>query len=453
MAHDMQHATRRAMRHYSLALVLAAYFIVGGLYALRIPAWQAPDEPAHYNYVRQLAQTGQYPVIAPGDYDQPLIGERIAPPTARPDFPLDAVQYEDHQPPLFYTLAVPVFQAFGGALAPLRLLSLLAGALTVVFAYLAALEALPGQASVAAFAAAFVALLPQHLHMTASFNNDALAEALLALCLWLSARLIVREAGGPANGPLPLRLLAGLGIVAGLGFLTKATAYLALPVALLAVLMALRKRQPIGRLLAALALVAGVAVLIGLPWWLHGIHTYGGLDALGLQRHNQVVAGQPTTREWLAEYGAGGVLRRMAQTTFQSFWGQFGWMSVVLDARFYLALLAFTAVSTALFLAWWISSARRGLPAPQRSALTLFAALALGGVLGFAWYNLQFVQHQGRYLYPGLAPIATGLSLGWHFPLLRWPRLRGWAWLAGLLALAAFDVYLLWRVILPAMAA
>jgi len=147
------------------------------------------------------------------------------------------------------------------------------------------------------------------------------------------------------------------------------------------------------------------------------------------------------------------VLRRMAQTTFQSFWGQFGWMSVVLDTRFYLALLAFTAVSAALFLAWWISSARRGLAAPQRSALTLFAALALGGLLGFAWYNLQFVQHQGRYLYPGLAPIATGLSLGWHFPLSRWPRLRNWAWLAGLLALAAFDVYLLWRVILPAMAA
>ncbi len=156
MAHVMRHATR----HFPLYLVLAAYFVVGGLYAARIPAWQAPDEPAHYNYVRQLAQTGAYPVIAPGDYDQQLIGERIAPPGARPDFPLDAVQYEDHQPPLFYTLAVPVFLAFGGALQPLRLLSLLAGALTVVFAYLAVLEILPRQASVAALAAAFVALLP-----------------------------------------------------------------------------------------------------------------------------------------------------------------------------------------------------------------------------------------------------------------------------------------------------
>jgi 4-amino-4-deoxy-L-arabinose transferase-like glycosyltransferase len=289
--------------------------------------------------------------------------------------------------------------------------------------------------------------------MTTSFNNDALAEALLALCLWLSARLIAREAAGPANGPLPVRLLAGLGIVAGLGFLTKATAYLALPVALLAVLMALARRQPIGRLIAALAVVAGVAVLIGLPWWLHGMQTYGGLDALGLQRHNQVVAGQPTTREWLAEHGAGEVLRRMAQTTFQSFWGQFGWMSVVLDSKIYLVLLAFTAISAVLFLAWWISPARRSLEAWQRRALTVFAALALGGALGFAWYNLQFVQHQGRYLYPGLVPIAAGLSLGWHFPLSRWPRLRGWLWLAGLLALSAFDVYLLWRVILPAMGA
>ncbi|MCB0131202.1 MAG: hypothetical protein KDD78_10145, partial [Caldilineaceae bacterium] len=33
-----------------LVLILAAYVLLGALYAINTPAWQAPDEPAHYNY-------------------------------------------------------------------------------------------------------------------------------------------------------------------------------------------------------------------------------------------------------------------------------------------------------------------------------------------------------------------------------------------------------------------
>ena len=36
--------------------ILVCYFVLGGLFAVLIPPWQVPDEPAHYNYVRQLAQ-------------------------------------------------------------------------------------------------------------------------------------------------------------------------------------------------------------------------------------------------------------------------------------------------------------------------------------------------------------------------------------------------------------
>ena len=55
---------------------------VGALFAVRTPPWQAPDEPAHVNYVRQLVE-GQWPVIAPGDWDQPylsqIVGAEFAP--------------------------------------------------------------------------------------------------------------------------------------------------------------------------------------------------------------------------------------------------------------------------------------------------------------------------------------------------------------------------------------
>ena len=53
-----------------LALIVIAYLAIASLYAVRVPAWQAPDEPAHYNYVHELASTGQLPVLRMGDYDQ-----------------------------------------------------------------------------------------------------------------------------------------------------------------------------------------------------------------------------------------------------------------------------------------------------------------------------------------------------------------------------------------------
>ena len=40
----------------ALGLLLLAYLVLGVLFAVRTPPWQAPDEPAHVNYVRQLVE-------------------------------------------------------------------------------------------------------------------------------------------------------------------------------------------------------------------------------------------------------------------------------------------------------------------------------------------------------------------------------------------------------------
>ena len=45
-----------AMRKQApILLILLIYLLLGWLYAAYTPDWQAPDEPAHYNYVKQLA--------------------------------------------------------------------------------------------------------------------------------------------------------------------------------------------------------------------------------------------------------------------------------------------------------------------------------------------------------------------------------------------------------------
>lgn len=460
-------------RHWPLAVIVVAYFVIGSLFALRTPAWQNPDEPAHYNYTRQLVRSGSIPIIEPGDWVAGLvpIGPNVK------DVPVDRMTYEDHQPPLFYLLSAPVFIITGGQLVALRLFALLIGAFMVVFAYFTVVTIFPAHLYLAAFAATFIALLPQHLAIMAGYNNDALSEALLALVVLLSVRLVLRR------DVLTTRHLVVLAIAVGLCFVTKAQAYLALPVALIGVFLATRRTATndiidttdtpdTPNVLSSILLVLGLSALIGLPWWVRSIGLYGRADFLGLQRHNEVVVGQPTTAEWLAEYGLAGVLSRLLQTTFQSFWGQFGWMSIPLDRRIYLALLAFTLVSAALFLAWWVHGravrrrlsnqepVRAGedlyspyllLTAQQSRALTLLACLALFTMLAYAWYNLQFVQHQGRYLYPALIPIATAFALGWGFLFSRREAIGRWLWLFLMLGLAALDAYLLFRVILPQM--
>ena len=47
------------MQRIAFAIVLAVYLALAAQYAALTPDWQAPDEPAHYNVVRQIAQTGR----------------------------------------------------------------------------------------------------------------------------------------------------------------------------------------------------------------------------------------------------------------------------------------------------------------------------------------------------------------------------------------------------------
>lgn len=96
-----------AMQRYAFAAVLAVYLVLAAQYAALTPDWQAPDEPAHYNVVRQIAQTGALPVLEPGDYDQAF--EQVVGNGFPPEIALDRVQYQDYQPPLYYVLAVPAF--------------------------------------------------------------------------------------------------------------------------------------------------------------------------------------------------------------------------------------------------------------------------------------------------------------------------------------------------------
>jgi hypothetical protein len=261
-----------------------------------------------------------------------------------------------------------------------------------------------------------------------------------------------------------------MGVVLGLGFLTKLSVYpLAGLMGLTLLLVARREKWGLGRLAKEAARLFGPALALGGLWWARNLAEYGGLDFLAIERHDAVVVGQPRTVEKLVEWGAAGYLQRFLQTTFQSFWGQFGWMGVVMDRRVYWALMAFTLLIVTGVVGAVVERHRQagqglGLSAAQRDAVVVLVTAVLLAVGVYLYYNLSFVQFQGRYLYPALPVMALGVALGlrawarWGLALagrmgLRWParRVRVMAEVlplapVGLMAVLAF-VALYWFVV------
>jgi 4-amino-4-deoxy-L-arabinose transferase-like glycosyltransferase len=432
-----------AIRNTQYAILLV-YLALATLFATTTPAWQNPDEPAHYNYVAYIAIEGRLPVLQMGDYDEAYL-QRLKDEKFPAELSVAPVRYEFHQPPLYYLLAAPVYWLSGGSLLALRLFSALLGAGAIWLLSLCFQTVFPTKPGVVLAATAFVAFLPMHLAILSSLNNDSLAELLIAggllvLLRWMAAdgRRLTADRIPHSAFHIPHLLL--LGVIIGLGFLTKATAYILLPVALFTIAFVTTIRSftihnsqftihylfiSVRRSLSFLLPVLLSSFLFGLLLWLRNIATYGGLDFLGLHWHDRVVTGQPTTVDWIAANGWSAYWERAGEFTFKSFWGVFGWLGVFMDGRIYTLLLIFSGIVAVGLLAglwrgWTADGGRqtaaiRDNPLNPRSIGIFVALLLLAGVAAtYVWYNLGFVQHQGRYLFPALFSFGLLVALGWR---------------------------------------
>jgi hypothetical protein len=477
MRNGETHYSLLITRYFSIMLIIATYLTVGILYAVKTPPWGAPDEPAHYNYIKYLAENHRFPVLQMGDYPHYYL-EEIKDKKFPPEMSIEPLRYEFHQPPLYYVLAAVVYKLCAGRLIPLRLLSVLFGCCLLWVAYHIAKEIFPGDEPLALGTTAFVAFVPMHVAMTAAVNNDTLAELILAVILWMLVRYV--KTSPPRLEGIEGGRFVGLGILMGLGLLTKITTLVAIPLALVAVLVRegwpersgktpppargrpggggfrdaegspspspslpgrgnVLRAERLRRYLLSATCYLLPALLIVLPWFVRNALVYGGLDIWGLGRHDAIVLKQPRTAEWLARLGATGLAREFILTTFQSFWAVFGWMGIFVDERIYLTLALLCAVvGLGLVLFVIRNVTRRALSSLQRIALGLLALSAFFTVLSYLWYNLTFVQHQGRYLFPALIPIGLAFALGLREVLARDnAKAAALLFLAGVLILAA----------------
>jgi len=216
-----------------------------------------PDEKEHFLYIVSLAERGAIPAPDPlhrrGDAEY--------------------VSYQAQHPPLFYAAAVPVYLAArplgpAGVWYLLRGLCALCGVGVIVLSARAARLAFPDRPVVALAAAPFVAFLPMFGHMTGCLSNEPLAM-LLGAAAWLQMVRIVRQEtpAGPRDAVL-------LGALLGLAALTRLTALLWVPAALIVLIYAARRRE--SRLpWPSVALCAACCAVLAAPWFVRNILEYG----------------------------------------------------------------------------------------------------------------------------------------------------------------------------------
>ncbi len=443
-------------------LILLMYFAVGALFAVQTPDWQAPDEPPHYNYVAQVAEGGCCPVIEMGDWNQQYQNE-LTTADFHPDLldGLDTIQYEDHQPPFYYLLASVVFKLTDGSLIALRLFSVLIGGIVVSCAYAVGKVVLPERPGIALGAAALVAFLPQHVAVLSAVNNDGLTEALIGITLLMTVRYL-------KGADIPVWRI---GLLVGVGFLTKTPAYFLAGIVPLAIFMRWRRSaEPYPKLLQMWALFLIPALILGGIWWGRNLSVYGAPDFLGLGAHDTVVADQLRTAEKIEEIGFGPYLSEGVQTTFNSFWGKFGWMALPMPGWVYTVLKLFMlAVGVGLLVDIFVlhplpvSPEFRGGDdngaGSQRDIWIVLALTLILAFLAYIYYNTEFLQFQGRYLFPGLIPFALWMAIGvdaWRRVLAKvvketMLRIVAYPYITALvfLPLAGLDVYMLVRFIVP----
>jgi len=398
-------------RRVFLPLLIVTYLLLAAAYSAITPAATVdqhnPDENAHMEYVAKIA-TGHLPIFTDAQHG-----------------------YEFHQPPLYYALSAPVYLAARShgaeaAMKAVRFISIGLGALLIYVTFRCISLLFPTEPTLALGTAAFVALIPSNVALSASVTNDALMDLIFVTCLWLLAKVTMNSEEGGTRESL------WIGLVIGAGIWTKTSALALFPVVLLVYYgMARANFLATSAAVRSAALSVGVGLLIGLPWLIRNTILYGD----PLAQHLFVTAFSNTAQADVITHFIfrGSVLNYLlgvARWTFASFWGVFDSMRLFWgqDAHGHTpspisplsGLYELLALLSAVSVVGVVKQVRQ-IQSERRLSIMIAAFAGLIGVIVFVFlrFILTFFQAQGRYLYPALLPLAFFFVWGWQGLVIR----------------------------------
>jgi 4-amino-4-deoxy-L-arabinose transferase-like glycosyltransferase len=454
-----------------LALLLGVIVVFGVAWVLIVPAWQAPDEDAHFAYVQSLTEQGRLPgngtdILSSEQRNSeldtntdPVVFARDAKPewgevayrywrNETQGFPRNnggssknkAAQY----PPGYYLYESLPYELASSAdvltrLYLMRLFSIAWLLVTAVGAWLLAGELFGRRRHLQLVAAAVTGLWPMLMFVSSSINPDAMLIALWTLATWLGVAILKR-------GFTPARA-AGLCACVGVALVTKATALALLPATTFALAVGawrLRGRVTRRQALVAASTLAALALPV-LVWVLvahsDGRSPYQQTELVSATASAPALGGgaaQAFSVREFASYLWQFYLPRLPFQTVNHFifpvigdypayqvwigsgWATFGWVNVWFDSWVYLIFLAVTVLALTGALVTAIRGLRRSTQrwrGPRTPWLVgAFLALDVGVLLaGLHWTDYRmFVDGeapflQGRYLFP-VAGIAAAVA-------------------------------------------
>jgi len=369
--------TKHPPLHPLVLTVIAVGLLCRLVFLYFTPAFCAPDEHSHFNYVKQLVENHAFPVMAP---------LRTGP----------ANTWENCQSPLYYLSLVPLYRVaesvFAEPTAAVRLLRS-ASVLLWLFNIWLGMTLLRRLQIKDVFTWVFVmgmaSLLPTYTFTSSSINNDNLLEPLCGVLLCL----VVRRK--PTLGHATL-----LGLVLGCALLTKQSAAVFVPMIVLLTAQdcfCQRVRWSTGAAQLGVTLVIGG--LMYAPWVLRNWHLYHTLTP-------ELLADQP--KVWpSAAYGIASAIHNLTKT----FWAVSGVANDISYpfplAGMLLLLLIFIAPHLAAKPALEFAAPEEKASRPVTVAFSFAVLLYIALALKFGYF---IGMGQGRYLFPVLFPIALLLA-------------------------------------------
>ncbi len=403
-----------------VVLLIVTYFLVGCIWLWVTPPFESSDEYKHYPVIQYIQNEHQLVVLDPenpGRWQQ----EGAQPPLyyllmAAISAPIDSSDFDSiyqRNPHAFIgdpnqirnkniMLHNPASETFpsSGAIAAvylIRITSLLIGCATVWFSY--RIARLFTRETVALFAAALTAFNPMFLFTSAAVNNDSLANFFGAAGLYFVIRLW-QHYQKPASKQRPYFLIVVLGIVLGLGMLTKLSlGGLLLLTGISVAWLAWRKSRWQILFVDGLSIFL-IAMTILTPWLIHNINSYGFADITGINTFIEVQGTRATSMTWQDWWGEFG-------TFYRSFWGLFGGVNVAAPQWWYGVLNGLVVLS---LIGWLRFPDKRSLFGAQGGWLTL-GWIAILLVLLLRWTIIS-PAFQGRLIFPALPAINLLLALG-----------------------------------------